>query len=388
MWRPSGVFATCNSTSGLTHRPHELGSRIPGFPASPLFKKTAIKRPDRDVRFRSQHGNPMTPTNAPKPHTRGASRSSLACLTCRSRHIKCDGQRPRCSRCTEVDRECNYAPSRRGGLDRAALAERRNRLAAASSDTSSKDASDPPARANSQRRSLDFSLLAEDADLSIDLGLNDGTYLQTPSPSSLAETQVEATSLESDALIDSYYKNFHTFHPFLLPRKHLLRLSKDPTTLVNLDPVIAVMRFVGHIHAAHEWSLPLKEHGESRIAQPSASGPYVVQARFLYSIALFWHNYKAESRKEMDAATGLAVELGMFRQEFAAEHGAGDPVLAESWRRTWWMLFVVDAYYAGTLGTMNFTVVDVEATVDLPCEDAEYESGVSLFCVYPTPLRG
>lgn len=330
----------------------------------------------------------MTPTNAPKPHTRGASRSSLACLTCRSRHIKCDGQRPRCSRCTEVDRECNYAPSRRGGLDRAALAERRNRLAAASSDTSSKDASDPPARANSQRRSLDFSLLAEDADLSIDLGLNDGTYLQTPSPSSLAETQVEATSLESDALIDSYYKNFHTFHPFLLPRKHLLRLSKDPTTLVNLDPVIAVMRFVGHIHAAHEWSLPLKEHGESRIAQPSASGPYVVQARFLYSIALFWHNYKAESRKEMDAATGLAVELGMFRQEFAAEHGAGDPVLAESWRRTWWMLFVVDAYYAGTLGTMNFTVVDVEATVDLPCEDAEYESGVSLFCVYPTPLRG
>ncbi|KAG6354797.1 hypothetical protein INS49_003878 [Diaporthe citri] len=63
----------------------------------------------------------------------------------------------------------------------------------------------------------------------------------------------------------------------------------------------------------------------------------------------------------------------MFRQEFASEHGAADPVLMECWRRTWWMLYIVDAYYAGTLGTMNFAVVDVDATVDLPCEEREYE---------------
>ncbi|KAF6820609.1 C6 transcription factor, partial [Colletotrichum musicola] len=270
---------------------------------------------------------------------------------------------------------CNYAASRRGGLDRAALAERRKRLAATSSDGSSKDASNSPMRANSQPSSLEFSLQVDEADLSINLDLSNETYLQTPSPSSLAEPHVDITSLGHDTLINSYYKNFHKFHPFLLPQKHFIRLSKDPATLHNLDPVASVMRFLGHIYAAHEWSQPLKERVEAGISQSSALGPFIVQARLLYSIALFWHNYKVESRREMDAATGLAVELGMFRQEFAGQYGAGEPVMAESWRRTWWTLFVIDAYYAGTLGTMNFTVVDVEATVDLPCEDSEYESG-------------
>jgi hypothetical protein len=94
-------------------------------------------------------------------------------------------------------------------------------------------------------------------------------------------------------------------------------------------------------------------------------------------MALFWHDYKADAKREMDAAVKLALDLKMFRKEFAAEHGAQDPVIAESWRRTWWMVFVVDAYYTGTLGTMNFQVIDVEATTELPCEEAEYESGVS-----------
>lgn len=103
----------------------------------------------------------------------------------------------------------------------------------------------------------------------------------------------------------------------------------------------------------------------------------MVQCRLLYSLALFWYDYKAESKMEMEKATRLALDLHMFSQDFAAKHGADDPVLRECWRRTWWMVYVVDAYYAGTLGTMNFDVVDIEATVDLPCEESEFESGVS-----------
>ncbi|KAM5350033.1 hypothetical protein ACJ41O_006538 [Fusarium nematophilum] len=101
----------------------------------------------------------------------------------------------------------------------------------------------------------------------------------------------------------------------------------------------------------------------------------MVQSRLLYSIALFWHNYKAEAKREMDAAGRLARDLGMFHCRFATEHGGGDSVLTESWRRTWWELYIVDGNYAGTLGTMNFVVLDIEATVDLPCEEDEYESG-------------
>ena len=39
-----------------------------------------------------------------------ATRSSLACLPCRSRHLKCDGKRPHCARCSEVGKQCGYAP--------------------------------------------------------------------------------------------------------------------------------------------------------------------------------------------------------------------------------------------------------------------------------------
>ncbi|KAK4946531.1 hypothetical protein LTR10_014383 [Elasticomyces elasticus] len=101
----------------------------------------------------------------------------------------------------------------------------------------------------------------------------------------------------------------------------------------------------------------------------------MVQCRILYSIALFWNNYKDEAKREMDAAVQLGVDLQMFRQDFAAKHGAQDAVLTECWRRTWWMLYMIDAFYAGTLGAMNFATVDVDATIELPCEECDYEQG-------------
>jgi hypothetical protein len=102
-----------------------------------------------------------------------------------------------------------------------------------------------------------------------------------------------------------------------------------------------------------------------------------VQCRLLYSIALFWSNFRAEADKEIETAKDIALALGMHRQEFATANGYGDDILVESWRRTWWMLYIIDAYYAGTLGTMNLKVFHIEASVELPCEDYEYKSGVS-----------
>ncbi|THC88688.1 hypothetical protein EYZ11_011868 [Aspergillus tanneri] len=92
-------------------------------------------------------------------------------------------------------------------------------------------------------------------------------------------------------------------------------------------------------------------------------------------MALFWYDYKVDAKLQMDMATNLAIDLQMFRLEFAAAQGADDPVLRESWRRTWWMLYIVDAYYAGTLGTTNLRVVNIDITVELPCDESDYESG-------------
>ncbi|KAF7551420.1 hypothetical protein G7Z17_g5031 [Cylindrodendrum hubeiense] len=135
------------------------------------------------------------------------------------------------------------------------------------------------------------------------------------------------------------------------------------------------MRLIGHLYDSQEWSTPLKDSVDTCFSEALQTDPFMVQCRLLYSVALFWRGYTAESKQEMDAAARLALQLEMFRYEFAAGHGGGDAVLTESWRRTWWMLYLVDGYYAGTLGTMSSAFVDVDATVELPCEECQFESG-------------
>lgn len=129
-----------------------------------------------------------------------------------------------------------------------------------------------------------------------------------------------------------------------------------------------------------------KESVEKSISEVSPSDPIVVQCRLLYSMALFWYDYKTESQLQMNMATKLATDLQMFRHEFATAQEADDLVLRESWRRTWWMLYIVDAYYAGTLGTTNLQTMNVDATAELPCGELDYESGVGVDILSPDSL--
>jgi hypothetical protein len=323
------------------------------------------------------------PPTPPLPHSKPGgtrvTRSSLACLSCRSRHLKCDGRKPHCSRCAESDRRCDYTPSRRGGLDRAALGERRRRLEAAVSNSNSSNNT----HANDSARSTCFFLPSFDS-LSRserDVAASDDALLAqalscTESPSTPG---VEYHDLATDGLFNAYYDNFHKFHPFVLPRTKFLQLHDLPSGKSSLKPLVAVMRFVGSIYRDRTWSAPLHALVADSLLSPSdpppSLDPIIVQSRLLYSVVLFWQSYEDDAARQMRAATQAAHDLGMFRREFADGAARGDAVVAECWRRTWWMLYIIDAYYAGTLGTLNFTVQNVEATVDLPCEEHEYESG-------------
>ncbi|GKZ17799.1 hypothetical protein AbraCBS73388_010119 [Aspergillus brasiliensis] len=192
----------------------------------------------------------------------------------------------------------------------------------------------------------------------------------------LSEDSSRSENIANDPLINSYYKNFHVCHPFVLPRKHLVELCQDPRTEHGLAPLLTAMRFMGNIYSAREWSIPLKDRVESTLSHLSPSDPIQVQCRILYSIALFWYDYKADAKSQLDRAAQIAIDLQMLKAEFAAAQGATDQVWRESWRRTWWTLYIVDAYYAGTLGTMNFRVMDLDMTVELPCDESDYELGV------------
>jgi transcription factor-like protein len=154
-------------------------------------------------------------------------------------------------------------------------------------------------------------------------------------------------------------------------------LCHDQGEQPAVKALTTVIRLVGNIYASRSWSTELKKHVDDVLSRERLDDPFMAQARLLYSVALFWQGYQEEAKVQLELAISIALNLGMSRQEFATTHGAGDPVLAESWRRTWWSLYIVSAYHAGTLGTLNFTVMEVEASVDLPCEELEYETGVS-----------
>ncbi|KAE8370385.1 hypothetical protein BDV27DRAFT_170071 [Aspergillus caelatus] len=302
-----------------------------------------------------------------------ATRSSLACLPCRSRHSKCDGKRPCCTRCAETGQECTYARSRRGGLDRAALADRRRRLAAGERISPAPDSSGQRYTTIQQVQEHPAPLMVEDLHNEPSERIRIGDVILGIS---LPGTSiVHLGGIKEDPLINAYYEKFHGCHPFLLPQKHLTRLYEDPHRQPSFTPLLAVMRLIGHIYTSREWSMSLRDHIDACFLQASPSDPVMVQCRLLLSMALFWHDYKDAAKLEMDAATSLAVDLKMFLSDFAASHGRDDPVLRECWRRTWWMLYIIDAYYTGTLGTMNFRVANITATVELPCEELEYESG-------------
>jgi hypothetical protein len=54
-----------------------------------------------------------------------------------------------------------------------------------------------------------------------------------------------------------------------------------------------------------------------------------------------------------------------------------DPVMAESHRRIFWALYIYDSFRATELCETTFGLYDVPITTDIPCEEWEYESGVS-----------
>jgi hypothetical protein len=108
--------------------------------------------------------------------------------------------------------------------------------------------------------------------------------------------------------------------------------------------------------------------------------PHQVQAVLLFSIALYWCDEIEKGVQALDASIHAALELRMHQVSFATEHGNDDPVLEESWRRTWWQLYVTDAHIAGSTHTFPTKMSSVGVNTRLPCEEECYESGV---CILP-----
>ncbi|GJN72435.1 hypothetical protein PLICBS_006508 [Purpureocillium lilacinum] len=186
----------------------------------------------------------------------------------------------------------------------------------------------------------------------------------------------------SEPLLELYYNYFHGSHPCVLPAQFfVVRMRENPP---GMKLLLSVMRFIGSLYSPKVDSAPLENQITAAMAetQPWTSG-YEIQALVLYSNAVFWYDNIPKSEELLKMAAYKAVAIGMNLKGYASEHSGGDPVLAESWRRTWWQLYCTDLHVAGT--NHNETIYtsqrEVACTVDLPCEESEYASG----CIPPVP---
>ncbi|KAI2603864.1 uncharacterized protein GGS25DRAFT_534447 [Hypoxylon fragiforme] len=302
----------------------------------------------------SRQGSTASSPDSSEPRAANRSKAnirvSLACVQCRSKHVKCDATLPACNRCQQEDKPCFYAKSRRGIRD----PKKRSLI----SDK-------PPATSSGSFFSAsNYSPTAPSVQTLHDLP---GGW----TVSSGAQTPVSPQN-EKELLLDLFYSYFHPSYPCLPPKRFFFnQVETDPDSYHFL---LSVLNYCGSLYTNQVSSDDLRETAFSGACGSLPFTVQSVQGLLLLSIAAFGEMKFDHHTGWASRAVNIAVDIGMNRKAFA--DGTSDSLLAESYRRTWWCLTFQD--FTRTLPGVGATlpIASVESDVDLPCEEWEYESGI------------
>jgi len=335
-----------------------------------------------------EHTTENTPVDFTHPHPtlkRPIRRVALACIPCRSRKVKCDATLPNCIRCSTDEKTCEYQKSRRGGRPRRPVTVPLQ-VAVEHSFTS-------VPQYNTEQWSEKLGTTANNRSFAhTSSSSGSGPNSTGSSTHSVADSHESVSRLDSitlddthltrtqiDQLLSQYFAFFHVSHPCVLPKWALrLRLASEP---IASEVLLPVLLYIGSIFTYTVDTAPLataaRQAIDSARLQPGPPNPFYVQARLLYAIATYASNEPERGRELLGETIRDALSLGMHRAEFASQRGQLDPVLEESWRRTWWSIYIADASISGSAHAYPTRTGSAQSTADLPCEEQQYESGVS-----------
>ena len=182
---------------------------------------------------------------------------------------------------------------------------------------------------------------------------------------------MDPSAIANDILVDSYYANFNGAHPFIIPQ----RLYRTKPSF--LPPILkTVIQFVASHFIPNSSQDSLRDAAQNITSDQIPADGYKVQGLILFGMSLFARCEQENALAVVDQAINLALNLGMNSKNFAISHGMGDKIIEESWRRTWWELYMVD----GILSSLNsvhhlFRLQNVQSDVPLPCEEPDYARG-------------
>jgi nicotinate-nucleotide pyrophosphorylase (carboxylating) len=184
--------------------------------------------------------------------------------------------------------------------------------------------------------------------------------------------------INDDRLLELFYEYFWPAFPVVIPLQFFQ--SRRMTAGHGLVDLSLVLEWIGSIYASWCPSEPYYQAALEAMSSPLLPRtPFTVQALMLFAIAQHHQDMRPESRKTLDHAILIALELDMNKRDFARVYGEGNPVLEESWRRTWYILSVTDQHLAIVMNSPIYQLANMPSDVDLPCDDEFFEAGVSLW---------
>ena len=210
-----------------------------------------------------------------------------------------------------------------------------------------------------------------------------GSREATSNPLGPAVTAAETSSLPETSparsqtrhFFDLFYIWFFPSHPFLLPREHLSeKLAKN-----DLGHLQAAIEYIGSCYdqLANRDQYRNQVEVLLQIQHQSPDG-YVVQAMLLFAVGLHANNEQQKAEEVITYAGDIALAIGMDTYEFAVTNGEGAAVQEESWRRTWWELYMVDCLFAAFNRYAGARLNAFPADTAIPGEEDNYTSGTIL----------
>ena len=176
-----------------------------------------------------------------------------------------------------------------------------------------------------------------------------------------------------------FYSSFWPSHPFLPSSRDIEDYLKgsEGTSLIH------AINYIGSLYACAE------NNQRQRMSFPQEihkcpQNVFAVQSLILLAVSSHMSNNPTQAQDFLHTAIDIALAIGLHKYDFDTSQGKESQVVAESWRRTWWELYILDIMFAGLNQTCNMWLKGVESHVLLPCEEENYRnSNVGICDVRP-----
>ncbi|GAP84376.1 putative C6 transcription factor [Rosellinia necatrix] len=298
---------------------------------------------DTDCRSPPESSPEASDPRSASSRSKASIRVSLACVQCRSKHVKCDATQPACGRCQAEGKPCYYTKSRRGIRD----PKKRSLI------------SDKPPMSSLQHTNP----ATEPAPLSLPFNISDTL------PNGWVAPRPTDTN---ESLVGVFFNHFYLGHPILPPKRYFLKyVESDPNSYHFL---LSVIDFCGALYLGHPRLNDLREVAYSAACGPLPFTVQSVQGLHILAIIAFGEGKFPHHTGFSNRSWTMAIELGMHRKSFADR--TLDAVWAESCRRTWWYIKFQSTIRCASEVEPSVDIYDVESDADIPCsEEWEYQSG-------------